>query len=297
VPIRLALLVLTLAVCRDARAQEPSTTTTAPAVETPRPATEYGPETPRGAMARFLAAAREGHYARAAEYLNLRSLPSATRTVRGPELARQLEIVLDRALWVDVDRLNADPDGEPNDGLPGLRDSLGTIETATGPVEILIERVAQPGGPPVWKIAATTVTMIPALYEEFGWDRWRRSCPRRSSRCGSSRSDCGSGSRSCSSLRSRARLLPLRCSSRLAGWVLSRRPRRRSVRRRRRPPGWCSGSRSSRSASASRPRDAGETRRRRGGRRSPSASWLVLRISMSRRQPERRLSAGTRGPS
>src|SRR5437870_188992 len=141
----------------------------APGGEPSRPATALGPEVPRGAMARFLAACREGHYARAAEYLNLRQLPQAVRAQRGPERARELETVLDRALWVDLDRLSDEPEGDPEDGLPALRDSLGTIETATGPVEVLIERVSQPGGVPVWKIAASTVGAIPALYEEFGW--------------------------------------------------------------------------------------------------------------------------------
>src|SRR5207244_3493136 len=136
----------------------------APGGDPSRPATALGPEVPRGAMARFLDACREGHYARAAEYLNLRQLPQAVRAQRGPELARELETVLDRALWVDLDRLSDQPEGDPEDGLPALRDSLGTIETATGPVEVLIERVSQPGGVPVWKIAASTVAAIPALY-------------------------------------------------------------------------------------------------------------------------------------
>src|SRR2546427_510137 len=141
----------------------------APGAEPARPATALGPEVPRGAMARFLAACSDGHYARAAEYLNLRQLPQSVRAQRGAELARELETVLDRALWVDPDRLSDQPEGDPEDGLPALRDSLGTIETATGPVEVLIERVSQPGGPPVWKIAASTVAAIPALYDEFGW--------------------------------------------------------------------------------------------------------------------------------
>jgi len=160
----LLLLALTLSAPAATRSEAP-----APGGEPSRPATALGPEVPRGAMARFLAACREGHYARAAEYLNLRQLPQAVRAQRGPELARELETVLDRALWVDLDRLSDQPEGDPEDGLPALRDSLGTIETATGPVEVLIERVSQPGGVPVWKIAASTVGAIPALYEEFGW--------------------------------------------------------------------------------------------------------------------------------
>src|SRR3989442_12144397 len=128
-----------------------------------RPATALGPEVPRGAMARFLDACREGHYARAAEYLNLRQLPQAVRAQRGPELARELETVLDRALWVDLDRLSDEPEGDPEDGLPALRDSLGTIETATGPVEVLMERVSPPAGVPVWKNAASTAGGYPPL--------------------------------------------------------------------------------------------------------------------------------------
>src|SRR3989442_10563538 len=135
----------------------------APGGERSGPATALGPEVPRGAMARFLDACREGHYARAAEYLNLRQLPQAVRAQRGPELARELETVLDRALWVDLDRLSDQPEGDPEDGLPALRDSLGPIETATGPAEVLIERVSQPGCLPVCKIAASTAGGYPPL--------------------------------------------------------------------------------------------------------------------------------------
>src|SRR5438094_923898 len=161
-PRLLLLVALALSVPAAARSEAP-----APVAEPARPATALGPEAPRGAMARFRDACREGHYARAAEYLNLRQLPQSVRATRGAELARELDVVL--ALWVDLDRLSDQPEGDPEDGLPALRDSLGTIETATGPVEVLIERVSQPGGPPVWKIAASTVAAIPALYDEFGW--------------------------------------------------------------------------------------------------------------------------------
>src|SRR5207245_9498954 len=171
-PRLLLLVALALSLPAAARSEAP-----APGAEPPRPATALGPEVPQGAVARFLAACREGHYARAAEYLNLRQLPQSVRAQRGAELARELETVRDRALWVDLDRLSDQPEGDPEDGLPALRDSLGTIETTTGPVEVLIERVSQPGGPPVWKIAASTVAAIPALYDEFGWGPLAKRLP------------------------------------------------------------------------------------------------------------------------
>jgi MscS family membrane protein len=160
----LAVLVLTFAV---ARAQPPTTAT--PPAQPERPASALGTDTPRGAMARFLTACRAGQYARAAEFLNLRGIPSQGRTQRGAEFARELETVLDRALPLDPEKLSDQSEGDLDDGLPALRDSLGTIDTVGGPVEVLIERVPQPGGPPVWKFAATTVAALPALYDEFGW--------------------------------------------------------------------------------------------------------------------------------
>jgi MscS family membrane protein len=146
-----------------------TTTSTTAAPEPYRPAIEFGPDTPRGAVARFMTAARAGQYARAAEYLNLRAVPRTARTRLGPELARELETVLDRALWIDIDRLSDQPNGDLDDGLPPNSESVGTIETTSGPVEMLLERVPQSGGPAIWKFSASTVAAIPALYDEFGW--------------------------------------------------------------------------------------------------------------------------------
>ncbi|HJQ75235.1 MAG TPA: mechanosensitive ion channel family protein [Gaiellaceae bacterium] len=163
-----------------ARAQTPTPTTDTtapPATEPARSPLELGADVPRGAVARFFAAAREGQYARAAEHLNLRQIPRAARARRGPELARELEAVLERALWIDLQRVSDQPEGDPDDGLPPLVDSLGTIETDGGPVEILLERVSQPSGAPVWKFAAGTVSAIPALYEQYGWGPLARILP------------------------------------------------------------------------------------------------------------------------
>ncbi len=124
---------------------------------------------PRGSIAGFLVAARAGDFARAAEYLDLRRIPAAERARRGPELARDLKIVLDRTLWVDLDALDPTPEGDTTDGLrPGV-DKVGAVTTGRGPVDILVERVPGEGGQPTWKVAARTVAQIPALYEEHGY--------------------------------------------------------------------------------------------------------------------------------
>ncbi len=123
---------------------------------------------PRGAVRRFLVAARAGDYARAAEGLSLGGIPSGRRDDEGAKLARELKTVLDQELWVDLERLSAAPAGHGSDELPRNRDLVGVIRTPGGPVEILVARVAGPDGTPIWKFASETVQQIPALYDEFG---------------------------------------------------------------------------------------------------------------------------------
>ena len=141
-------------------------------------------------MARFLADCHEGQYPRAAEYLNLRQTPISKRATVGPEQARELCAVLERTILIDLSKLSDQAEGDPNDGLPSGTDSLGAIETPSGTVELLIERVRQQGGSPIWKIASNTVGIIPVLYNEFGWGPLGKVL-RRLLRDPLPRSDCG----------------------------------------------------------------------------------------------------------
>lgn len=62
-----------------------------------------GRGTPRSSVRGFLSSAKDRNYAQAAEYLDLRNLPPGLTESQGPELARQLRIVLDRTLWIDLE--------------------------------------------------------------------------------------------------------------------------------------------------------------------------------------------------
>ncbi len=140
----------------------------APSAESDVPANaELDPDTPRGAVAAYLEAGRQGDWEEAARFLNLSPVPRNERASQGPVLARQLKTVLDRELWVELELLSRRPEGDPDDGLPRGRDRVGVIRTASGEVSVLVERVAGETGPE-WKIAAATVARIPELYEEFG---------------------------------------------------------------------------------------------------------------------------------
>ena len=126
---------------------------------------------PRSSVSGFLAAAHKRDYVRAAEYLDLRSLPPGMTESQGPELARQLKIVLDRVLWIDPDLVSASPDGDENDTLPLMRDRVGKIAGSEKTHDILLQRVPRGDGVYIWKFAGATVADIPDLYAEFGYGR------------------------------------------------------------------------------------------------------------------------------
>jgi MscS family membrane protein len=163
-----AMLLLLLAGAAEG-AQPPAAEQSAPPAA---PEDEFGRGSPRGAVQGYLAACREGNYAKAANYLDLRRIEAD-----GPTLARQLRAALSRTLWVDVEALSQDPEGKPDDGLPAYRERLGSIETREGKVDILLQRVPRQDGVLIWQIAGVTVAQVPALWEEFGHGALERFLP------------------------------------------------------------------------------------------------------------------------
>jgi MscS family membrane protein len=133
------------------------------------PEDELDRSVPRISMQGYLVACREGDYELAAQFLSLQPVRKSERAEKGPVLARQLKVVLDRTLWVDLEALSNEPAGHQEDQLSASRDFVGRIETGRGPVDVLLQRIKREDGAPVWKIASTTVARIPGLYEEFGY--------------------------------------------------------------------------------------------------------------------------------
>jgi len=139
--------------------------TPAPTMMVLGPEDEFERGVPRTSMKRFLDAAREGDFASAAEYLDLRNLPRNIREKPGEDLARELKIILDRGLWIDLSLLSNHPDGHQNDGLPSYRDLLGQIETDKKTYTLLLQRVPRGDGVHIWKVSNATVAKIPEMYE------------------------------------------------------------------------------------------------------------------------------------
>lgn len=129
----------------------------------------FGRGVPRDSVAGYLAAVKQNDLKRAAEYLDLRRLPRGYRKSDGPELARQLKVILDRTLWIDMDLLSPDPKGHPDDGLSNYYDLVGQIQAGDKIYDILLQRLPREDGTLIWKFSRKTIRYIPAMYQVHGY--------------------------------------------------------------------------------------------------------------------------------
>ena len=125
-------------------------------------------DTPRASLLSLASALNRGDFDKAAEYMDMRYLPPGMSQQDGPELVKQLRYIFSRHIWVDIGALSDEPEGWQNDGLPVYRDSMGSIETSSGVVELYMQRIPDGSGGKEWKISNATVALIPALWQEFG---------------------------------------------------------------------------------------------------------------------------------
>ncbi|MFD0860425.1 mechanosensitive ion channel family protein [Roseovarius aquimarinus] len=159
----------------------------AAALESGEGETQVQRRTPREAVRSFLELTEAGQLNAAARYLNLSDLTPERRAERGPELARQLALVIERQLWIDWAGLSARPDamietGASNNPLVGKprRDiGLKMVEVDGQAYEIRLGRYKAEGADAIWLFTPQTVQNIPKLFEAFGPGRFERYIPER----------------------------------------------------------------------------------------------------------------------
>jgi MscS family membrane protein len=127
------------------------------------PADTLGRSSPRGAVLGFLAAARKGNTAIAALYLD-----TPLRGAEAEALAQQLAMVLDRRLPARLNQLSDKPEGSLPDPLKPDEDLVGTISTANGELNILVERVDRGKVGKVWVFSRNTLESIPNVFQQLG---------------------------------------------------------------------------------------------------------------------------------
>jgi MscS family membrane protein len=128
-----------------------------------------GRSTPRGTVVGFLAAARGGDNAKAAQYLN-------TRPRGAEELAHKLFVVLDARLPARLPRISDAREGSTPQ-TPGV-ETIATIEDSTGRADVVVEQVKRAGDPgPIWLFSQETLGLVPAQYEEIATGGWHGRVP------------------------------------------------------------------------------------------------------------------------
>lgn len=132
---------------------------------------EEAPDSPRASMMRFVDLANRGKWSEAAAYLDVPRGGQPT----APELARKLDAVLRRWLWLDADDLSPDSLGKRDDGLLPSMDEVGKIRDARGqmvPVRIS-RREAKDGDEARWVFTASTLSHVPGWYDQLdhAWAR------------------------------------------------------------------------------------------------------------------------------
>src|ERR1700730_14094973 len=88
---------------------------------------QLGRNTPQESVFQFLEACHARDYSKALRYLDLRRMPPEERAKNGPELARELEDLLDDTPF-DITMLSRDPEGDQSDGLSDALDRLDTFQ-------------------------------------------------------------------------------------------------------------------------------------------------------------------------
>ncbi len=109
----------------------------------------------------FVSAARKGNAEIAALYLNT--------PLRGGDaalLARQLSVVLDRRLPARLNLISDVPEGSIPDPLKPDEDIIGTISTADGSLDIVVERVDRGKAGKIWLFSRKTLAAIPGVFQE-----------------------------------------------------------------------------------------------------------------------------------
>ena len=130
-------------------------------------------DSPRASMTRFMAAADEERWSDAATFLDL----GKGDVAKGPELARMLDVVLGRRLWLDPGELSPLASGKKDDGLPPGVDEVGRLRSRQGkvdPVRLVRKEAKNAEDEPRWVFSAQTVSHIDAWYEALG-ERWMRA--------------------------------------------------------------------------------------------------------------------------
>ena len=135
-----------------------------------------GRGTPQEAVFQFLEACHARDYSKALRYLDLRRMSPAQRTKDGPELARQLEDLLDDTPF-EITTLSSESEGNQSDDLAPAFERLATFHVDEHTLDLQLERVEQRPGSHVWLVSADSVALIPKAHQVVAETPFEKKLP------------------------------------------------------------------------------------------------------------------------
>lgn len=121
-----------------------------------------GRSTPQGTVVGFMMSARRGDYERAAKYLDTKKSGRAAE-----RLIDELQVVLERGFSGTSGMISAKLEGRQERSLASSKELVGSIETSSGSLDLLLEKVQRGDEPPVWLFASETLAKVPEVYQEL----------------------------------------------------------------------------------------------------------------------------------
>jgi MscS family membrane protein len=121
-----------------------------------------GRSTPYGTVIGFLLAANKADYELASNYLE-----GKQPAKRKAELARNLQVVLNRGIKIGPDDLSRAPEGSLDDGLGANVEKVGTATFGSESLDVVLRLTKTPGTPPIWLFSAETLLGVTAAAERL----------------------------------------------------------------------------------------------------------------------------------
>jgi MscS family membrane protein len=121
-----------------------------------------GRSTPQGTVFGFVKSASKGDYDQTLQYLDTK-----ITGIRARKLIDAVQGILDRGFSGKPAMLSNKPEGYLDDNLPPSKERVGTVETPSGSLDILLERVQRGNNPPIWLFSAETLKNVQEIYKEL----------------------------------------------------------------------------------------------------------------------------------
>jgi MscS family membrane protein len=136
-----------------------------------------GRSSPQSTMYGFLEACRKHDYVRATHFLDLRDKKPEERLKVGPELAQQLQEILDKDSQFDLADLSSEPEGDRSDGLSPDLDEIATFTFGKTSHRLDLQRITGKRGYQLWLVSSASLKEIPALHRRLTENPLENSLP------------------------------------------------------------------------------------------------------------------------